>query len=83
MAPMAHLNIWMECSEATVLKALVLWFGVLGLCLFLLGLLGAPSERSRSGRTDPSTYSEPMIPELPTAPESQAEAFQNIPALTF
>lgn len=55
-----------------MLKALLLWFGALGLFLSLLGLLGAPGERSRSGTTEPSTYSEPMIPELPTAPESQA-----------
>ncbi len=66
-----------------MLTALVLWFGALGLFLSVLGLLGAPGERSRSGRTEPSTYSEPTIPELPTAPESQDEGFQNIPALTF
>lgn len=66
-----------------MLTALVLWFGALGFFLSVLGLLGAPAERGRSGTTEPSTYSEPAIPELPTAPESQAEGLQNIPALTF
>lgn len=66
-----------------MLKALLLWLGAFGLLLSLLGLLGAPGERSPSGTAEPSTYSEPEHPGLPTASENQTDALQNMPTFTF
>lgn len=67
-----------------MLKRWLLWFGTFGLLLALLGLLGGASRWSLSEAREPSTAAAPVgAAELPTAVEHQADALQNLPALTF
>ncbi len=67
----------------TMMKELLIWFAMLAALLSLFGLWAGAQERRAARSVDPSVYTDTMEPELPAIAESQPEAAETGPALTF